>query len=153
MMIAIASGKGGTGKTTVVASLAWVWREATSPDPGRVTAVDMDVEEPNLHLFLRPEITDQQVAEIVVPQADESKCTFCRLCAEICQFKAITVWGEHILIFPEMCHGCGGCLAVCDEEALTPGARKLGQIFSGHLSRDTGQRIEFLMGRLRSARR
>ena len=79
MIIAVASGKGGTGKTTVTSSLAWVWDR-------KVTAVDLDVEEPNLHLFLKPEILGREVATIEVPVADESKCTACRACADLCQF-------------------------------------------------------------------
>ncbi len=82
MKIAIASGKGGTGKTLVTASLAVTWNRP-------VTAVDLDVEEPNLHLFLRPEISGRRQAAMEVPQVDEGKCTFCRECAEFCQFKAI----------------------------------------------------------------
>lgn len=137
MKIAIASGKGGTGKTTVAASLAHVW-------PGPVAAVDLDVEEPNLHLFLKPEITDTQKAMMPVPMADESKCTRCRMCAQLCQFKAITVLGDVLLIFPEMCHGCGGCMAVCPEGALSVGERELGEVSWGRAGR-----IDFLMGRLR----
>lgn len=138
MIIAIASGKGGTGKTTVASSLAWAW-------PRPVTAVDLDVEEPNLHLFLRPEITGSETATIEVPVADESKCTYCRACAEICQFKAISVLGSVLLTFPEMCHGCGGCIAVCPEKALSAGARELGEISWGRAA----GRIGFFMGRLR----
>jgi MinD superfamily P-loop ATPase len=137
MNLAIASGKGGTGKTTVAASLTHVW-------PRPVIAVDLDVEEPNLHLFLNPEITTCTKATLPVPVADESKCTYCRKCAELCQFKAISVLGEVLLIFPEMCHGCGGCLAVCPEQALTLGQRELGEVIEGNAGR-----VEFLMGRLR----
>ena len=138
MIIAIASGKGGTGKTTVASSLAWAW-------PRPVTAVDLDVEEPNLHLFLRPEITGSETATIEVPVADESKCTCCRACAEICQFKAISVLGSVLLTFPEMCHGCGGCIAVCPEKALSAGTRELGEVRWGRAE----DRIDFFMGRLR----
>jgi MinD superfamily P-loop ATPase len=138
VILAIASGKGGTGKTTVASSLAWVW-------PRPVTAVDLDVEEPNLHLFLKPEIAGSETAAIEVPVADESKCTHCRACAEICQFKAISVLGSVLLTFPEMCHGCGGCIAVCPEKALTAGSRELGDIRWGRAD----DRIDFYMGRLR----
>jgi len=137
MNVAVASGKGGTGKTTVTASLASIWE-------GPVTAVDLDVEEPNLHLFLRPEITGKKTACLEIPEADESKCTRCRACADICQFKAINVLGQVLLTFPEMCHGCGGCLEVCPEKALSPGARELGEVSWG-----AAQDIDFLMGRLR----
>lgn len=138
MIVAVASGKGGTGKTTVAASLAWVWDRP-------VTAVDLDVEEPNLHLFLKPEFAGRHTATMEVPLADESKCTYCGACAEICQFKAITVLGQVLLTFPEMCHGCGGCLAVCPEKALSPGARELGEVLWGQVD----GRIGFFMGRLR----
>lgn len=137
MIVAIASGKGGTGKTTVAASLARVW---DTP----VQAVDLDVEEPNLHLFLKPDFTGQEKATLPVPVADQSKCTACRACAEICQFKAISVLAEYVITFPEMCHGCGGCMAVCPEGAITEGARELGEVLWGKAG-EAG----FLMGRLR----
>ena len=137
MRVAIASGKGGTGKTTVSASLAAVWKHPA-------IAMDLDVEEPNLHLFLKPEIIGQEDAYIQVPAADESKCNGCRACVELCQFKAITVLGTALLIFPEMCHGCGGCLAICPAQALTPDRRRLGEIVWGR-SND----VRFLMGRSR----
>jgi MinD superfamily P-loop ATPase len=138
MIVAVASGKGGTGKTTVAASLAWVWDRP-------VAAVDLDVEEPNLHLFLNPEFTGRQTATLEVPVADESKCTYCRACADLCQFKAISVLGSVLLTFPEMCHGCGGCLAVCPEKALSAGTRELGEVSWG----TAPGRIGFFMGRLR----
>lgn len=137
MIIAIASGKGGTGKTTVAASLAHVW-----PDP--VVAMDLDVEAPNLHLFLHPEETGRQKAVIEIPVADESKCTYCRKCSDLCQFAAVKVLGEVLMVFPEMCHGCGGCLAICPEGALTPGERELGDIIWGKAGR-----ADFIMGRSR----
>ncbi len=138
MIVAVASGKGGTGKTTVTASLAVTW-------PRPVLAVDLDVEEPNLHLFLRPEITSTESVPLDVPVVDESKCTYCRKCAELCQFKAISVMGRMIMTFPEMCHGCGGCMAICPEGAISVGARELGVMERG-LSRGT---IPCLTGRLR----
>ena len=141
MIAAIASGKGGTGKTTVTASLASVWPEVFG---NRVVAVDLDVEEPNLHLFLKPEFQGSQPALQEVPQADESKCDYCRRCALLCQFKAINVLGENLMIFPEMCHACGGCMLVCPHDALSPGARELGEISWGRT--ETGG---FVNGRLR----
>jgi len=138
MIVAVASGKGGTGKTTVAASLAWVWDRP-------VTAVDLDVEEPNLHLFLKPQISGRETATMVVPVADEPKCTYCRSCADLCQFKAISVLGSVLLTFPEMCHGCGGCIAVCPEKALSAGARELGEISWGRAA----GRIGLFMGRQR----
>ncbi len=137
MKIAVASGKGGTGKTTVAASLIHVW-----PDP--VAAMDLDVEAPNLHLFLHPEEIGRCRAFMEIPEPDESRCTFCRKCSDICQFAAVKVLGEVLMVFPEMCHGCGGCLAVCPEGALRPGKRELGEIIWG-----TAGAAPFIMGRSR----
>ncbi|MBW2060943.1 MAG: ATP-binding protein [Deltaproteobacteria bacterium] len=137
MIIAIASGKGGTGKTTVAAALVKVWDRP-------VQAVDLDVEEPNLALYLKPELTGREISMMEIPLADQDKCTACGACSEICQFKAISVLGEYILTFPEMCHGCGGCLAVCPEGALSPDTRELGEVLWGWAGE-----IDFLMGRLR----
>jgi MinD superfamily P-loop ATPase len=137
MKVAIASGKGGTGKTTVSASLASIW-------PRPVVAVDLDVEEPNLHLFLNPEVLGSRKAFLQVPRADESKCNYCRACAELCQFKAISVLGNVLLTFTDMCHGCGGCLAVCPQDALLPSRRELGEVVWGKAGA-----VRFLMGRSR----
>ncbi len=137
MIVAVASGKGGTGKTTVSASLAWVWQRP-------LVAVDLDVEEPNLHLFLHPEITWRESAFMEIPVADLSKCTLCRKCSELCQFKAISVMGKVLLTFPEMCHGCGGCMAICPEGALSTGRRELGLVEGGKV-----RNARFLSGRLR----
>ncbi len=125
MIISIASGKGGTGKTTVATNLA------VSID-GSVQVLDCDVEEPNAHLFLRPVMEHREQAYTPVPQVDETKCTLCGKCAELCQFKAIIVIGETILTFPEMCHSCGGCMEVCPEKAISETGRELGVIETGH---------------------
>ncbi|NLW81950.1 MAG: 4Fe-4S binding protein [Desulfovibrionales bacterium] len=138
MIVSVASGKGGTGKTTVTASLAVAW-------PRPLMAVDLDVEEPNLHLFLKPDVSRTEVVTLEVPDVDESKCTFCRKCAELCQFKAIAVMGKAIMTFPEMCHGCGGCMAICPEGAIGTATRELGVMESG-VSRG---RIPCMTGRLR----
>lgn len=137
MILAVASGKGGTGKTTVSASLAQVWGAP-------VVAVDLDVEEPNLHLFLHPEISSRQQAWLEVPRVVEGACTACGACSELCQFKAISLLGEVLLTFTEMCHGCGGCLAVCPSGALAPDRRELGEILWGRAGE-----IGFLSGQLR----
>ncbi|MHC1724495.1 MAG: 4Fe-4S binding protein [Syntrophobacteraceae bacterium] len=137
MIVSIASGKGGTGKTTVTASLTRVWEKP-------LIAVDLDVEEPNLHLFLRPHMEENTTAWMEIPVVDESKCTLCGACSELCQFKAISVMGTIVLTFPEMCHGCGGCIALCPEKALSPGRRELGEISRGRVGENG-----FLMGRLR----
>jgi MinD superfamily P-loop ATPase len=137
MNVAIASGKGGTGKTTVSAALATIW-------PRPAMAVDLDVEEPNLHLFLNPEIKGSRKAYLEVPQADESKCDYCRACAELCQFKAISVLSSVVMIFSDMCHGCGGCMAICPNGALSPSRRELGEVVWGQ-----AHSVPFLMGRSR----
>jgi len=137
MKIAIASGKGGTGKTTVASSLVSVWGAP-------LIAVDLDVEEPNLHLFLNPEYTGARTADMEIPKVDSALCSRCGKCSDLCQFKAISLMGEILMTFPEMCHGCGGCLAICPEKALTPDIRELGEISWGRIKTN-----EFLMGRLR----
>ena len=137
MIIAIASGKGGTGKTTVAASLADVWDRP-------LAVADLDVEAPNLHLFLQPDLTASEPALMEIPQVDTSRCNHCRACVELCQFKAISLLGEVIMTFPEMCHGCGACMTVCPQNAIQPGQRPLGAISWGHAGP-----IRFAMGRLR----
>jgi MinD superfamily P-loop ATPase len=137
MIVSVASGKGGTGKTTVAASLATIWDEP-------VLGVDLDVEEPNLHLFLHPTMAGSEMAQMTVPRLAESRCTYCGACSELCQFKAISVFNQVILTFPDMCHGCGGCIAVCPEKAITSGQRELGEISWG-----VAGSVGFLAGRLR----
>lgn len=137
MIIGVASGKGGTGKTTVATSLA------LSLD-GDVRLLDCDVEEPNAHLFVRPEIQGKEVVDAWVPAILEEVCTACRKCAEICRFRAVTVVGERVLVFPELCHSCGGCLAVCPENAIADGRRDLGVIEWGKCDG-----LGFVHGRLR----
>lgn len=137
MIISIASGKGGTGKTTVATNLA-VSLESD------VQILDCDVEEPNSHLFLSPVIDKTETVFTPVPEIDENKCTLCRKCAEICRFNAITVVGETVLSFPELCHSCGGCMNVCPEKAVSETGRELGVIERG---RKNG--LDFVHGRLR----
>ena len=137
MILTVASGKGGTGKTTVSASLASVW-------PSPLVAVDLDVEAPNLHLFLKPAISEKVAATIAVPKIQDDRCTRCRICTDVCQFKAIGIFGDVVMTFPEMCHGCGACWALCPEKAITPARRELGQVLSGRSPQG-----EFIMGRLR----
>jgi len=138
MIIAIASGKGGTGKTTVSASLVSSWKRP-------VLAVDMDVEEPNLHLFLKPESVSSEAAYLEVPVLDKTLCKQCGACAELCQFKALSLMGAHLLVFPDLCHGCGGCMRICPEGALQKGQRELGAVETGV----TPGGIPCLTGRLR----
>lgn len=137
MIISIASGKGGTGKTTVATNLAL----SIGPD---VQLLDCDVEEPNAHLFIHPVFDQTETVTTPVPEVDEDKCTYCGKCGDICQFKAIAVVGETVLPFEELCHSCGGCMAVCPEDAITEKGRELGLLQKGH--RDG---IEFVHGKLR----
>lgn len=137
MIISIASGKGGTGKTTVATNLA-VSRGS------RVQILDCDVEEPNSHLFIRPAIEEMTTITTPVPEVDMQKCNLCGKCGEICRFKAIVVIGETVLPFHELCHGCGGCMAVCPEKAITETGREVGVIERG---KKNG--IEFVHGKLR----
>lgn len=137
LTISIASGKGGTGKTTVATNLAVSLGEGCR-------LLDCDVEEPNAHLFIRPVIDSTEEVHTAVPLVDEAKCTRCGKCAEICQYKAIVVIGKTVLTFPEMCHSCGGCMEVCPEKAITEGERVLGTI---EIGRRNG--LEFVTGRLR----
>lgn len=114
MRVAIASGKGGTGKTTIATSLAY-----TAAQRGdRVAYLDCDVEEPNGHLFLQPQIVDQRPITRLVPVVDPVRCTHCGACAQACRYGAIACVGERTLIFAELCHSCGGCLLACPQEAI-----------------------------------
>lgn len=126
MLISVASGKGGTGKTTVATNLA-------SALGRRAMLLDCDVEEPNAHLFLNPQVDTEETLRMVVPEVDMEKCTLCRKCAEICRFRAIAVAGKSVVIFPELCHSCGGCFEVCPEDALNEGSREIGQVDTGHV--------------------
>jgi MinD superfamily P-loop ATPase len=137
MIISIASGKGGTGKTTVATNLAY----SLGDD---VQILDCDVEEPNVHLFLKPEIDEAENAYTLVPKVDNDKCTLCRQCVDICRFNAITAAGETILTFEQLCHSCRGCIMACPEKAIIPSNRELGVIERGHRSN-----LKFVQGRLK----
>ncbi|WP_419658890.1 cobyrinic acid a,c-diamide synthase [Desulfosarcina variabilis str. Montpellier] len=137
MIISIASGKGGTGKTTVATNLA-----VSVDDP--VQFLDCDVEEPNAHLFLHPTIEETKTVNTPVPQIDLDACNQCKKCMDICRFRAIAVIGDMVLTFPELCHSCGGCMAICPESAITETDRELGALEIGH--RDG---IAFIHGRMR----
>jgi len=136
MIISIASGKGGTGKTTIATNLAVSLGT-------NVNLLDCDVEEPNDHIFIQPDINYTERVSLRVPQVDMNKCTLCGLCQEICQFQAIVVVGKTVLTFPELCHSCGGCMEVCSEDAITEIDREMGIFESG--SRDG---LEFAYGRI-----
>jgi len=125
--LVIASGKGGTGKTTVAVNLAL----ALSLSGEGVQLLDCDVEEPNAHLFLKPEIESTSNIGIPVPEVNLSKCNFCGYCAEICAFKALAVFPGHVMVLDELCHGCGSCSYLCPEKALAEVNRTIGVVESG----------------------
>ena len=138
MIISVASGKGGTGKTLVATSLAFSIKEQY-----RVQFLDCDVEEPNAHIFLEPVITREEPVYLPVPSIDEKKCTYCGKCAEVCAYNAIAIFPRHILVFPQLCHGCGACSYLCPEEAITEVEKETGIIVSGQ-----SEGIAFVQGRL-----
>lgn len=142
MRIAFASGKGGAGKTTVAASLAVTW-------PAPCMMVDADVEAPNLHLFLRPQLAEPESVFLPVPELNGEKCTACGACGEMCAYKAIAILGGRPVIFSDMCHGCGGCFAVCPSGALDEGRRELGSLQHGVWKSVSGREDVLLMGRSR----
>ncbi len=121
MILAVASGKGGTGKTTVALNLARAWG-------GPVQLLDCDVEEPNVHLFLELSGTEREIVSIPVPEVDESLCDGCGECGKFCQYHAIVSFGTAPLIFAEMCHGCGGCALVCPRKAIREIKRRIGAV-------------------------
>ncbi|MDH4208041.1 MAG: ATP-binding protein [Anaerolineae bacterium] len=114
MIIAIASGKGGTGKTTVAVNLAL----SINADSTDLLFLDCDVEEPNAHLFLNPIIERREEVGILIPEVGYDKCTFCGRCAEVCAYHALAVVKQNVLVFPELCHGCGSCTLNCPEGAM-----------------------------------
>ncbi|NWF94461.1 MAG: P-loop NTPase [Syntrophaceae bacterium] len=125
MIISIASGKGGTGKTTVAVNLALsLLKESTQ-------LIDCDVEEPNSHLFLKPNIHQVTSVGISVPRIDESKCTYCGKCAQVCEYHAIAVILKNVLVFDELCHGCGACSYLCPEKAISEVERGIGIVQEG----------------------
>jgi MinD superfamily P-loop ATPase len=121
--IAIASGKGGTGKTSVAVNLALSHEKAQ--------IIDCDVEEPNVHVLLKPELKKIFPIGLQVPKILEDKCNYCGECARFCQFNALFVAGETVMVFPELCHSCGGCRIVCPENAIVEEPRTIGQVVKG----------------------
>jgi MinD superfamily P-loop ATPase len=126
MIISIASGKGGTGKTLVTSSLA-----VSLKNKQPVQVIDCDVEEPNSHIFLKPEFYKEEKVYINVPRVNKSKCTYCGKCADVCAFNAIAVINDKVLIFDELCHGCGACSYLCPEHAITEHEREIGSVQTG----------------------
>ncbi len=139
MKIAIASGKGGTGKTTVATNLA----AALSEKDLIVTYLDCDVEEPNGHIFLNPVIENVISIGIPVPEVDDRVCDHCKKCADICQFNAIACFPQKTLVFSELCHGCGGCMLVCPQKAIKEKQNIIGVVEKGN-----ADKVRFVQGRL-----
>jgi MinD superfamily P-loop ATPase len=137
VIIAVASGKGGTGKTTIATSLAL----ALAPHR-LICFLDCDVEAPNAHLFLKPVLDVHKPAVLPVPQIDEARCQHHGTCAKVCQYHAIAVVGETVFVFPDLCHGCGSCMLNCPESAIFEQPHTLGILESGQ----AGTGIRFARG-------
>ena len=134
MRIAVASGKGGTGKTTVATSLALSLAANTDQSllgDNAPLFLDCDVEAPNAHLFLKPHFTQRENVGVLIPRVDEAKCTHCGRCAEVCQYHAIAALGNSVLVFPQLCHGCGSCTLNCPQGAITEVPDVMGVVESG----------------------
>jgi MinD superfamily P-loop ATPase len=139
-IIAVASGKGGTGKTTIAANLAYY----TAGLGKKVQYLDCDVEEPNGHIFLKPNMTFNRQVTVDVPKVDEQKCIGCGKCGEICQYSAIiSIKDNKVLTFEQLCHSCGGCMLICPADAIKPKPLKIGDIELGKAGD-----IDFVHGRL-----
>lgn len=131
MIISVASGKGGTGKTTIAANLAFMCGEFTKAKGEEILFADCDVEEPDGHLFLKPKIEKEIKAEVIVPRIDPEKCTLCGKCGKACRFNALLVTKKNVLVFDELCHGCGTCSIVCEDDAIYEIKREIGVISEG----------------------
>jgi len=138
VVIVVASGKGGTGKTTVATNLA-----ASSAEHQPVQFLDLDVEEPNAHVFLKPEISERTEVYTQVPSVDYGLCNLCGLCGDVCAFNALVPLTEEILFFPELCHSCGVCSYFCPKKAISEVEREVGVIEGAEIDN-----IVFAQGKL-----
>lgn len=128
MILAVASGKGGTGKTTLAVSLAEVAARSNEP----VTFLDLDVEAPNAALLLDPEFEERRTTGIPVPEIDDDRCACCGECVVLCRYNALANLGTSILVFPELCMGCGVCVDHCPQGAMHEVEHVLGTLEAGH---------------------
>lgn len=135
MIISIASGKGGTGKTTVAVNMALSLKD--------VQLLDCDVEEPNAHLLLHPKINETRSVCVPIPRVNEELCDHCGECSKFCERNALFVSSEKVLFFPELCNSCGGCVIVCPRKAITEEKRKIGTIKTG-----IARNVELVYGEL-----
>jgi len=138
MIISVASGKGGTGKTLVATSLA-----LSLSDNHKVQIIDCDVEEPNANILLHLAMKSSQPVYVPIPKIDETKCTYCGKCAEVCAYNAVAVIKNKVLVFPELCHGCGACSYLCPASAITEEGREVGMVERGNSGN-----LELVQGRL-----
>lgn len=138
MTVAVASGKGGTGKTTVAVNLALALADSLP-----VQFLDCDVEEPNAHFFLKPRIGAAEEVATLVPEIDETVCDHCGLCAKVCEYNALAVVPQAVLVFRELCHGCGACATLCPLKAIRETPSRVGVVESGRAGA-----IDLLQGRL-----
>ncbi|RLI51296.1 MAG: (4Fe-4S)-binding protein [Candidatus Thorarchaeota archaeon] len=132
MIVTVASGKGGTGKTTVAVNLAL--------SIGDAPIYDCDVEEPNVHVMLQPTELETREVQLPIPEVNRESCTLCGKCAEFCQFNAIFVGKNGVIVYPELCHSCGGCALVCPENAIAEVGHTVGQV---HITEANGRRVVY----------
>ncbi|RLG92864.1 MAG: (4Fe-4S)-binding protein [Candidatus Hecatellales archaeon] len=135
MIVSVASGKGGTGKTFVSVNLA------LSIDNAQL--LDCDVEEPNSHLFIKPKIVEKKPVHVLTPKINEKNCDFCKKCSEFCEYNAIVVVPRKIMVFYELCHNCGGCILICPKKAITEDKKQVGVVEKGY-----SKNLMFVSGRL-----
>jgi len=133
MIISVASGKGGTGKTTVATNLALSIKDGQF--------LDCDVEEPNANIFLKAKIKDIDDVTVSIPEVDKKKCDYCGKCSDFCAYNALAVVPKNVLVFPELCHSCGGCELVCPKNAIKWNTRIVGKVEHGTINK-----IDFFHG-------